>query len=136
MTAKECFDLWKKTKYQKIYGIRDNCGPATYDLIFFMNDNGISAEQVQGYFKCDIPVHDKRDFTTEMKVEFKESGLDWNSSQDRLEWIKASKYYEEWLKCPHYWVEINGEIFDPSGEAQFIGSGLATDLDPSRYLKK
>jgi hypothetical protein len=121
--------------YKSSYGTRDNCGIAAIDLMLFLQDMGFKAERIQGYFLCDIPVHNKRDFTKEMKNEFMMSGLDFNSKEDRLNWIKASKYFEEWLKCPHYWVVVEGEILDPSGVAQFIDLGLAKDLNTHRYLK-
>ena len=36
--------------------------------------------------------HDKADFTPQMKKEFMQSGLDWNSAKDREKWIEQSKY--------------------------------------------
>jgi hypothetical protein len=83
-----------------------------------------------------VPVHSKKDFTLEMKAEFKESKLDFNSKEDRLNWINNSSYKTEWLNCPHYWVEVAGHILDPSGEAQFIDSGLSKDLEIHRYKKE
>lgn len=135
-TSKTIFNEFMIKHYKESYGIRDNCGFAAIDLVLFFESHGIPAQRVQGYFKCDIQVHNKRDFTKEMKIEFLESGLDFNSKSDRLSWLANSKYSEEWRLCPHYWVECEGQIFDPSGEAQFIASGLASDLDENRYIKK
>ena len=121
-----------------LYSIRDNCGPAAIDFISWLKTKGINAHRVQGYFKADSVVFDKADFTKEMKAEFIKDGGNFNSSKDRKEWIDNSKYSEEWKEIPHYWVKIEGssKIFDPSGELQFIKSGLAKDLNPTRYIEK
>lgn len=71
-----------------------------------------------------------------MKKEFQSSGLDFNSKQDRLEWIKSTPYHKEWLDYPHYWVEVNQEFYDPSGHAQFVDSGLSSDINDYRYKKE
>lgn len=135
MAAKKCFEIFMNDHYKYSYGIRDNCGIAAIDLMEFLISRGFNAERIQGNFKCDIPVHNKKDFTKEMMVEFNKTGLDFNAPKDRLEWIQSSSYFEEWLLCPHYWVEVEGEILDPSGEAQFVESGLAKDLDSKRYIR-
>ena len=119
----------------KFYSIRDNCGPAALDFLDYTKDPKL--KRVSGYFKADTVVYDKADFTKEMKKEFAESGLDFNNSTDRKKWIEQSKYAEEWKEIPHYWVkDANGKIFDPSGQLQFIKTGLAKDLNPKRYIEK
>lgn len=134
MTVHDVFKIFMENHWSSEYCIRGNCGPAAIYLVDFFKIHKIEAERIKGHFKCDIPVHDKEDFTSEMKLEFRKSGLDFNSSEDRLNWIKESSYYQEWLLCPHYWVEVDGEIFDPSGKAQFIDTGLALNLETYRYL--
>jgi hypothetical protein len=124
-----------KDHYKPSYSIRDNCGFAATELVELFLFHNIQAVRIRGYFKCDIPVHNKKDFTPEMKKEFLQSGKDFNSRTDRLELIKNSSYHEEWLKCPHYWVEADNQVFDPSGNGQFIESGLSSDLHISRYLR-
>jgi hypothetical protein len=133
MSAREVFQLFMTTKYQSFYGVRDNCGLAAIDLVNFFKIHGIRAERIKGHFHCDLPVHDPKDFTKAMKAEFIQSGLDFNAPTDRLTWLQSSPYGAEWLNCPHYWVEVEGEIFDPSGQAQFVYSGLAADTDTHRY---
>lgn len=132
----EIFSLFMKTHYKSSYGIRDNCGIAASDLVLFFEKHNVFSERVFGYFNCDIPVHDKLDFTSQMKIDFLKQGLNFSSKEARLNWIMASSYYSEWLKCPHYWVEVSGQIFDPSGVAQFVDSGLSKDVEAWRYLRK
>jgi hypothetical protein len=117
------------------YGKRDQCGPACLDFIDWAKQQGIELKRVRGEFVADEVVHAKADFTPEMKKEFMQSGLDWNSAADRKAWIEQSKYAEEWKRVPHYWtVDKDGNIHDPSGYQQLVKTGLAKDLDPSRYI--
>ncbi len=128
---------WNTLPYtkKKSYGTRDNCGPAAYAFIDWaentmgMGNLGI----VSGYFRADDVIHDKTDFTKDMKKEFKSSGLDFNNPDDRKTWILNSKYAEKYHYVPHMWVINGNEIIDPSGDAQFIKKGLASDLRPGRY---
>lgn len=133
MEVTEVFKEFMKERYKSSYGIRDNCGLACLDLMDYFRERGIKSDRVQGNFKCDIPVHAKKDFTETMKEEFSKTNLDFNKADDRLQFLKDSIYFEEWHLAPHYWVEVQGKIFDPSGQAQFVDSGLASDLDLSRY---
>ena len=117
------------------YGKRDMCGPACLDFIDWAKQQGIELKRVRGEFVADEVVSAKADFTPEMKKEFAQSGLDWNSAADRKAWIEQSEYAEEWRRVPHYWtVDKDGNIHDPSGYQQLVKTGLASDLDPSRYI--
>ena len=117
------------------YGKRDNCGPACLDFIDWAKQQGIELKRVRGEFVADEVVSAKADFTPEMKKEFMQSGLDWNSAKDRKAWIEQSEYAEEWRRVPHYWtVDKDGNIHDPSGYQQLVKTGLAKDLDPKRYI--
>ena len=119
-----------------MYDKRDNCGPAALDFISWAESKGIKdLKRIDGYFKVDIPVSSKRDFTQEMKQEFLNDGGDWNNAKDRLEWIYNSPYSEQWKYIPHYWVEDrNGKIYELTGQQQFIDTGYAKDLNPYRYM--
>ena len=123
-------------KQCSIYDKRDNCGPAALDFISWAKSKGIKdLKRINGYFKADIPVSSKNDFTREMKQEFLNDGGDWNNAKERFKWISNSKYAEQWKHIPHYWVEdSNGKIYDPTGQQQFIDAGYAKDLNPDRYV--
>ena len=122
-------------KQCSLYGKRDNCGPAALDFISWAESKGIKGlKRIDGYFKADIPVSSKRDFTREMKQEFLNDGGNWDSAKERFDWINSSKYVKQWKYIPHYWVEdTNGKIYDPSGQQQFIDAGYAKDLNSDRY---
>ena len=122
-------------KQCSLYGKRDNCGPAALDFISWAESKGIKGlKRIDGYFKADIPVSSKRDFTREMKQEFLNDGGNWDNAKERFDWINSSKYAKQWKYIPHYWVEdTNGKIYDPSGQQQFIDAGYAKDLNSDRY---
>lgn len=118
-----------------IYDKRDNCGPAVLDFISWAESKGIKGlKRIDGFFKADIPVSLKKDFTREMKQQFLKDGGNWDSAEERFEWVSNSQYAEQWKYIPHYWVEdTNGKIYDPVGQQQFIDKGYAKDLNPDRY---
>ena len=119
----------------KFYSIRDNCGQAALDFIDFAKKQGIELHRVRGYFKADSIVYDKADFTSVMKKEFKDSGLNFNLDSDRKKWIEQSKYFKEYHEIPHYWtIDSKNKIYDPSGYLQFVNTGLSKDLNKSRYF--
>ena len=125
-----------------IYDKRDNCGPAASDFVMWTELNPSVVRQygikdlkiIRGFFKGDIPVSAKKDFTREMKKEFLKDGGNWNNDKERFEWISNSKYAEQWKYIPHYWVEDSkGKIYDPVGQQQFIDAGYSEDLNSDRY---
>lgn len=132
---REIEDKFTTAKQCTIYGKRDNCGPAALDFISWAKSKGIKdLKRINGYFKADIPVSSKKDFTHEMKQEFLSDGRNWDSAKERFEWISNSQYAEQWKYIPHYWVEdSNNKIYDPVGQLQFIDTGYAKDLNSNRY---
>jgi hypothetical protein len=122
-------------KELRYYSIRDNCGPAALHMMDWAKGKGIKLNRVNGYFVADNVVYDKADFTKEMKHEFLQQGLDFNDPKSRQEFIASNpKYSKEWKKVPHYWLQDDqGTVYDPTGYIQFIKTGLAKDLDKSRY---
>ena len=142
----EVIDAWKKATSSselKRFCTRDNCGPAALDIMSFAKDKyGIEldspfANKTQGFFRADRVVSGKRDFTTQMKKEFKNDGGNWNDDKERESWIENSKYSEGWKYIPHYWlVDEKGNIYDPVGQEQFIDAKYAKDLDKNRYVEE
>lgn len=122
-------------KELRYYSIRDNCGPAALHMMSWAKNQGIDLTRVEGYFKADHVVSSKADFTREMKDEFLDAGLDFNDADARREFIESNpKYNEEWKLIPHYWLrDESANIYDPTGQIQFLKTGLASDLDDLRY---
>jgi translation elongation factor EF-1beta len=117
----------------KFYSIRDNCGPCCLDFISYAAKQGVNLKRVRGEFRVDSVVHDKSDFTPDMKTEFRSSGLNFNDSKDRKHWIEQSKYSESWHLIPHYWcIDSRGIIYDPAGVLQF--KNVSSDLSKNRYI--
>jgi hypothetical protein len=125
-------------RYSCDYSKRDNCGVAAADLMIHAEKKGIRLRKAIGYFKGDETLHSKKDFTSKMKQEFSTSGLDFNNTNHRKQWIENNpKYASAWKEIPHSWtVDEHGKIHDPSGHLQILKSGLAKDLHPSRYIEE
>lgn len=70
-----------------------------------------------------------------MKKELIDSGKNFNVATDRKEFIlNTPEYAKEWIKIPHYWaVDADGNIYDPAGMLQFLGS-VSGDLGKARYV--
>lgn len=125
-----------KTKYRH-YSIRDNCEDAVDDLITWAQKQGTKLTKVKGRFRIDKFVYDKDDFTQTMINQIKKDGSDFNKPEDRKQWLKDNGYAEKYTHVPHYWaVDKSGKIYDPSGKMQFLNTGLAKNLDSSRYERE
>lgn len=124
----------KTPKERNSYCKRDNCGPAALDFIDHQKGKTI-LKRVRGTFRADNVVHNKADFTKEMKHEFEGTKQDFNNSKHRHDFIaNHPKYKDEWKKVPHYWTtDDKGKIHDPSGLAQLVKTGLSKDLNKDRY---
>jgi len=92
----------------------------------------------EGMFKADNIVSAKRDLTDMMRYEMKKLNLNPGSREDRYKFISEHPTRKhEWKYIPHAWVKDNkGNIYDPSGKYQFINTGLAADLNRSRYREE
>lgn len=125
-------------KELKYYSIRDNCGPAALHMMDWAKKKGLELKRFGGYFKADTVVSAKADFTPAMRRELINAGLDFNDPIQRKQFLESNpEYSEEWKNIPHYWLQDSqGNVFDPTGYIQFIKTGLAGDLSPTRYTGK
>lgn len=112
---------------------RDNCGETACKLMWFLQSRGIDAERVQGEFLTDYPVYEFWDFTDQQRMEMRDHGLNPRRADDRYAYMTKMSLNSEHCRIPHYWLLVEGEIVDPSGNAQFLRTGLSSDLNPSRY---
>lgn len=134
-------ELWQNnlnSEYLEYYGTRDNCGPAAWNFIEWVEVNyQFKFTIARGEFKLDKFVYEKEDFTKEQKQELVQAGYNFNKAKDRKAWVAKSPYVEMMKAIPHYWVEDQqGNIYDPSGFLQFIKSKMANDLSTWRYTKQ
>lgn len=113
---------------------RDNCGIAAVGFYFFMKNKNIDFTRVRGDFVTDLGVYTKLDFYKTDLQEMKKIGLNVNSLEDRMKYVEEFNLHDRQKRIPHYWnVDSNGLIVDLSGYSQFVKTGLAKDLNPSRY---
>lgn len=106
--------------------VRDQCGFTALEFENFAADRGFGmVERVQGYFKVDNPDFDN--FTPKELKQLKQSGM------TPEEFMLKNNLEDELKKIPHQWNEYRGQIIDFTGKAQFVDTGLASDLNSSRY---
>lgn len=116
---------------------RENILVGIQDFILWILKNyGLSVYSVKGVFFLENIVFDKQDFSPDMKLEFKQSGLNFNKQEDRKSWIENSPYSEELKKVTHIWcLDSRNNIYDPFGVLQFLKKGKIPDLSFDRYLQ-
>jgi len=128
-------EFWRINKGRiKSMTKRDNCGPTALAFVDFLKSKGIQSQREGGYFIADKPVHDFWDFYREQHQAMKQQGLDPKSDEDRVKYMIDNHLEDEQRKIPHYWVVVDGKKVDPVGQFQLVNSGLAKDLNPSRYV--
>ena len=92
---------------------RDGCGIPATGFEQFAADNGFGmVERVQGFFTVDKP-----------DPENLKPGED----------INDPEVQEKSKVIPHQWNEYKDQIIDLTGYAQFVETGLASDLNSERY---
>lgn len=94
---------------------RNNCGFVSFTLVSFLNKKGISAKQVHGDFKVDIPDTGKKSFTPDELLDMKIAGYDVNNVNDRIKYSKNRGIFNELFYIPHCWAytDVYG-IIDPT----------------------
>jgi hypothetical protein len=122
-------EFWKTStpEQMKYYFVQDNCYGASQDFNEFLESkrimNGeiipigrmISGKKTKGWIKVDVPDTSLDAFTKEDITKARAQGLDPRKKQDRVLYITNNNLQEEFTWIPHSWVEIRGEILDPSG---------------------
>lgn len=94
---------------------RNNCGFVASTLASFLNNKGISANQVRGYFKVDIPDTSKKSFTPDELIDMKINGFNVNDVNDRIQYSKKQGIFDELFYIPHSWVYTDRYgIIDPT----------------------
>lgn len=113
---------------------RDNCGIVAADFSLFMEKRGIDFQRVRGDFVTDIGVYTKLDFYKEDLEVMKSMGLNPKLLDDRMKFVEEFNLYERQKRIPHYWnINQDGLIVDLSAYSQFVKTGLAKNVDFSRY---
>ena len=123
-------EFWKQATPQQLnyYFIQDNCYGASQDFIAFLESKGIGNAEIvpigrvsngrkqYGWFHADEPDLHIEALETKDKLAMKYLGLDPRKKPDRVKYINSDPAVrEEFTWIPHSWVELRGQILDPSG---------------------
>lgn len=123
-------EFWKQAtpEQMKYYFIQDNCYGASQDFESFLHEKyGIGNAEIVpigrktgnqlrfGWFKTDLPDLHEDALESKDRTAMREQGLNPRSKVDRAKYIEANNLTEEFCLIPHSWVEIRGQILDPSG---------------------
>ena len=133
--------FWKQATPDQLayYFVQDNCYGASQDFITFLENQGIGNAEIvpigrvsngkkqYGWFHADEPDLHIDALETKDKVAMKQLGLDPRKKTDRIKYINSDPAIrEEFTWIPHSWVEVRGQILDPSG---FYPDGRSGQFD-------
>jgi hypothetical protein len=123
-------EFWKQANPMQLnyYFVQDNCYGASQDFISFLENKGIGNAEIvpigrvsngkkqYGWFHADEPDLHIDALETKDKQAMKQLGLDPRKKSDRIKYINSDPEIREDFKwIPHSWVELRGQILDPSG---------------------
>ncbi len=74
-----------------------------------------NGKKSQGWFHADIPDTHHDALTADDIKAMRKADLNPHDEADRVEYITSNDLEEEFKWIPHSWVELRGEILDPSG---------------------
>lgn len=114
--------------------IRNYCFLPVAKLATYGKRHGYDIKKVQGEFVVDNPEFEFDDFTQQEKASMQMQYLDPHSKEDRIKYATKNNLFDELKRVPHHWNEYHGKIIDLTGQAQFVDTGLASDLNASRYI--
>jgi hypothetical protein len=114
---------------------RGNCDNVARDLSQYFNRHGLENNLIAGYFRVDTPSYEANDFTKDEQLEAEDMGYDYNDPYEMEEFAEIKGLVDELKHIPHWWVEVDDNIIDLTGENQFVSSGLSRDLSDKRYHK-
>ena len=122
-------EFWKQATPDQLryYFVQDNCFGASQDFIAFLENKGIGNAEIvpigrvsngkkqYGWFHADIADLDVDALEPKDKMSMREQGLDYRKKDHRAKYIQDNNLTEEFSWIPHSWVELRGQILDPSG---------------------
>lgn len=113
---------------------RGNCGVISSDFMIYCERKGVNAPRIAGAFIIDTPTYDKLDFTEEEIEDLRSQGYDFESLDERKNYVKNNNLEASHKYIPHYWNVIDGDIIDLSGKSQFVDTGFSEELSSDRYI--
>lgn len=134
-------EFWRQAtpEQMKYYFVQDNCYGASQDFVEFLDTKGlggyaeivpigriINGKKTKGWFKADVPDTTLDAFTKDDIAQAKAQGFDVRKKDGRIAYIQQNNLVEEFCWIPHSWVELKGNILDPSG---FFTDGKSGQFD-------
>lgn len=116
--------------------VRDYCELPADALVAFGKKHGYDIDKIYGDFIIDEPEYDFDNLKPEEKSSMKMQYMDPRNPEHIKKYAERNGLVDEFKKVPHYWNEYNGQIIDLTGKAQFVDTGLASDLNTKRYTKE
>lgn len=122
-------EFWKQATPDQLryYFVQDNCFGASQDFIAFLENKGIGNAEIVpigrvsnskkqfGWFRADVPDLHVDALEPKDKMSMREQGLDYRKKDHRAKYIQDNNLTDEFSWIPHSWVELRGQILDPSG---------------------
>ena len=122
-------EFWQQAAPEQLryYFVQDNCFGASQDFIAFLENKGIGNAEIVpigrasngkkqfGWFRADVPDLHVDALEPKDKMSMSEQGLDYRKKDHRARYIQDNNLTEEFCWIPHSWVELRGQILDPSG---------------------
>jgi hypothetical protein len=133
-------EFWQQATPEQLryYFVQDNCFGASQDFIAFLENKGIGNAEIVpigrvsngkkqfGWFHADIADLDVDALEPKDKISMREQGLDYRKKDHRAKYIQDNNLTEEFSWIPHSWIELRGQILDPSG---FYPDGQSGQFD-------
>ena len=122
-------EFWKQAgpNMLKYYFTQNHCAMASQDLKAFLESHNVNSSEFTkigqfvngkkkyGWFKADKPDLSYDALTNDDISNMRKQGLNPKKKQDRISFMQNNDLYEEFCMIPHSWLELKGEILDPSG---------------------
>lgn len=122
-------EFWKKSTPDQLkrWFTINGCYDAALHFNDFLESKGImwgdvikigtmrNGRKSGGWFHADLPDTDQDALTPEDAKAMAKQGLDPRKLDDRVRYIRDNGLEDEFKWIPHSWVELRGEILDPSG---------------------
>jgi len=110
---------------------RDNCGVVASNFQFFAEKRGVNVKRVEGNFKIEKYIPNKKDLTKKELMDMKDKGYE--IPKDIMAYAKEQGFMEELYFIPHYWNNYNGIIIDFSAYYQFKETGMVNHITKENY---
>jgi len=124
-------EFWRQATPEqlKYYFVQNNCYGASQDFYNFLETKGLGHAEIipigrttnddkkqYGWFRADVPDLTYDALDTRDQLAIRSMGLDPRIKQDRARYINSMpEIRQSFCWIPHSWVEIRGQILDPSG---------------------